>query len=91
MKIILDKKTGIMLLFTLTLMTLLLTTIIMGGIIKQQDRQINAYKQATIDYSTHCDINFEEFVAIERQKLIDQQLMIQNLNNESFKIMEQNT
>jgi hypothetical protein len=71
-------------------MTLILTTIILCGIIKQQDRTINAYKQATIDYSTHCDINFDEFVSIERQKLLDQQLMIQQLNEQAFELTIQN-
>lgn len=74
MKIILDKQTLILMSLGLILMTLLLTCIIQGGIIKQQNKTIQAYQQATKDFSQYCDINFDEFVHQEQQKIIQQQL-----------------
>ena len=74
MKIILDKQTLILMSLGLVLMTLLLTCIIQEGIIKQQNRTIQAYQQATTDFSQYCDINFDEFVHQEQQKILNQQL-----------------
>ena len=69
MKIIIDKQTIILLLFTLTLMTLLLTNIVTIKMNNEKQQIINTYEMATEDYGQkHCEIPFQQYVENEIQK-----------------------